>query len=282
VGIVEYIHTAPQAGAPMEAQKRVVVDRRAGVVGDRYATRSGYWRNDRVSRDLTLVEAEVLDELSAGGLRLAPGETRRNLTTRGVALNDLVGETFWIGRVLARGTGLCEPCGHLEDVTGQGLLRPLVHRGGLRADVLTGGLVRVGDAIEPADELQGVGVIVVRNRRVLLGRRLSRHGRDTWSFPGGKAHGAESALECATRELREETGLVARAGRVVAESVDGFPESRLAFRTRFVLVEDAAGEPRAREPEKNGAWNWFSSDALPEPLFRPVASLISDGFELTP
>ena len=116
-------------------------------------------------------------------LELAPGETRRNVTTRGVALNGLVGRTFWIGDVLARGSSLCEPCRHLEEVTGKGLLRALVHRGGLRADALTSRRIAVGDSVEAVEEQKGVGAVVVRGGRVLLGRRLSVHGRGTWSFP---------------------------------------------------------------------------------------------------
>ena len=109
----------------MEARSLVDIVAGAGVRGDRYAGGIGFWRDDRVSRDLTLVEAEVVDELE-----LVPGETRRNVTTRGVALNGLVGRTFWIGDVLARGSSLCEPCRHLEEVTVKRLLRALVHRGG--------------------------------------------------------------------------------------------------------------------------------------------------------
>jgi MOSC domain-containing protein YiiM len=104
-----------------------------------------------VSRDVTLVEAEVIDDLALHhNLPLAPGETRRNLTTRGVRLNDLVGKVFRIGAVLCEGTALCEPCRHLEALTGRTLLRALVHRGGLRARFLSSGAIGVGDVIQPA------------------------------------------------------------------------------------------------------------------------------------
>jgi ADP-ribose pyrophosphatase YjhB (NUDIX family) len=275
VGRVEHIHVAPAAGAPMQPRGEVEATAGAGLAGDRYAAGGGFWQDARVSRDLTLVEAEVIDELA-----LAPGETRRNVTTRGVALGGLLGRTFWLGDVLAEGTSLCEPCRHLEEVTGKRLLRPLVHRGGLRANLLTGGTIAVGDPIEPAERRDGVGVLVVRDRRVLLGRRLAAHGRGTWSFPGGKPHAGESPVACALRELREETGLLATSGRVVAESLDGFPESRLVYRTRFAVVEDAIGEPRPREPEKTSEWTWFEWSDLPAPLFRPVSSLLASGFDL--
>src|SRR5262245_35353586 len=257
----------------MDARSRVDVAAGVGVRGDRYAGGGGFWRDDRVSRDLTLVEAEVVDELE-----LAPGETRRNVTTRGVELNELVGRTFWIGDVLARGTSLCEPCRHLEEVTGRRLLRALVHRGGLRADALVGGRVAVGDAVEAVEEQSGVGAVVVRGGRVLLGRRLSPHGHGTWSFPGGKPDPGETPVATAIRELREETGLVAYDGRVVAETLDGFPESRLLFRTQLVVLDDVRGEPRPREPDKTAAWRWCDWRRLPQPLFRPVASLVATGF----
>ena len=78
---------------------------------------------------------------------LDPGESRRNLTTRGVRLNDLVGKEFWIGDVLALGIELCEPCTHLVALTGKPLIKPLAHRAGLRADLLTTGRISVGDRI---------------------------------------------------------------------------------------------------------------------------------------
>jgi ADP-ribose pyrophosphatase YjhB (NUDIX family) len=128
-------------------------------------------------------------------------------------------------------------------VTGKPLLRPLVHHGGLRPLLLTGGVIGLGDAVEPAEKLDGVGVVAVRHGKVLVGRRHAPPGCGTWSFPGGKPHRGESPVACALCELHEETGLEARSGRVVREHVNGFPESRLVFRRRFVEVEDATGEP---------------------------------------
>jgi 8-oxo-dGTP diphosphatase len=265
----------------MQARSGVYATAGVGLAGDRYASGAGFWQDARVSRDLTLVEAEVIEELAAnGGVVLAPGETRRNITTRGIVLDDLVERMFWVGHVLVRGTSLCEPCRHLEVVTGKRLLRELVHRGGLRADLLSSGRIAVGDAVEPVDKHDGVGVLVVRDRKVLLGRRLATHGRGTWSFPGGKPHSGETAVSCALRELREETGLVAKSSRVVAESLDGFPESRLVFHTRFVIVDDATGEPQRREPDKTNEWGWFEWNNLPTPLFGPISSLVSSGFTL--
>jgi ADP-ribose pyrophosphatase YjhB (NUDIX family) len=271
VGLVEHVHLASTAGAPTSAVVEAEAVAGVGLRGDRYADGAGYWRDGRVSRDLTLVEGEVVDELPG----VAPGELRRNVTTRGVSLNDLVGSTFWVGEALCRGTELCEPCRHLEELTGKPLLRPLVHRGGLRARILSGGILRVGDDVAAAEELDGVGVLVERDGRVLLGRRLAPHGYGTWSCPGGKPEPGETPLECAERELYEETGLEARAGQVVAETVDGFGDSRTVYRTRFVSMADVTGEPRRREPAKVEGWCWYPWESLPEPLFAPVASLLA-------
>ena len=86
------------------------------------------------------------------GIQLALGETRRNITTRGIRLNDLVGRRFWVGEVLCEGTRLCEPCQYLSELTGKPLLRALVHRGGLRADIVRSGRIRRGDVLGVGEE----------------------------------------------------------------------------------------------------------------------------------
>ena len=98
--------------------------------------------------DVTLIEAEEIEALARAGIELAPGESRRNITTRGIRLNELVGQEFWIGDVLARGIELCEPCTHLVALTGKPLIKPLTHRAGLRADLLTTGRIKIGDRVE--------------------------------------------------------------------------------------------------------------------------------------
>jgi MOSC domain-containing protein YiiM len=153
VGVVQHIHIADDAGAPIRAVDTVRALAGVGLEGDRYAYGRGHYQDERVSRDLTLIETEAVEALAREhGIALASGETRRNLTTRGVNLNELVGRRFWIGDVLCLGTHLCEPCRYLADLTGKPLLRPLVHRGGLRADIVSGGVIRVGDQIRQADE----------------------------------------------------------------------------------------------------------------------------------
>src|SRR5262249_45475485 len=150
------------------------------------------------------------------GVELEPGETRRTVTTRGIELDSLLGRMFWLGDLLCRGTGRCEPCKHLEELTGKSLLRQLAHRGGLRAQALGTATIRRGDQVTAVEEQEGVGVVVLRDSRVLLGRRLSPHGYGTWSFPGGKPLPGESAHECALRELSEETGIEAGVTELVA------------------------------------------------------------------
>jgi MOSC domain-containing protein YiiM len=152
-GRVEAIHVAPSAGAPMVELERVRAIAGVGLEGDRYATRAGTWSPDpRVDRDITLIEAEVVEDLAATeGIVLAAGETRRNVTTRGIRLNELVGRRFRVGDVVCEGTRLCEPCQYLTDTIGKPILRPLVHRAGLRARIIEGGEVLVGAVVAPLD-----------------------------------------------------------------------------------------------------------------------------------
>ena len=102
----------------------------------------------RKGKDLTLIEAEALEALAADtGIELSHQESRRNVLTRGISLNDLVGKRFRVGEVECEGVELNEPCAHLESLTQPGVLRGLVHRGGLRANVLSGGTIAVGDEV---------------------------------------------------------------------------------------------------------------------------------------
>lgn len=142
VGRVEAIAIAADAQAPVELVDEAVADAGRGLAGDRYHEGRGTFSNTHANgHDLTLVEAEVLDDLG-----LAADATRRNVVTRGIDLDALVGKRFTVGGAECVGRRPCEPCAHLERLT-PGTLRPLVHRGGLRADVLTGGPIRVGDHV---------------------------------------------------------------------------------------------------------------------------------------
>jgi len=150
-GSVVSIHVAPEAGAPMV----VVPEARAlpgrGLEGDRYATGRGHYspRPSAGGREITLIETETLEALGSLDVKLTPAETRRNVATRGVPLNHLVDRVFRVGDVRLRGTRLCEPCKHLEGLTRDGVMAALVHRGGLRAQILSEGVIRVGDLVRP-------------------------------------------------------------------------------------------------------------------------------------
>lgn len=151
-GSVEAIHIVREAARPLEAVPEVRAVPGRGLEGDRYFHRAGTYSNHPGSgREVTLIEAEAIEAVAReSGIALARGASRRNITTRGVPLNHLVGRRFRVGDVLLEGTRLCEPCTHLEGLTQNGILAALVHRGGLRTQILTGGTIRVGDPIRPA------------------------------------------------------------------------------------------------------------------------------------
>ena len=128
----------------------------------------------------------------------------------------------------------------------------------------------------------GVGVLVVRQGRVLLGQRLGSHGAGSWAPPGGHLEFGESAERCAQRELLEETGLTPGALHPAPYTVDAFPESGRHYVTLFVVATDCVGEPERREPSRCAGWAWFDWDALPAPLFAPLASLRAQGFTPLP
>jgi hypothetical protein len=142
VGHVEALAVAAAAEAPMTLVERAVAHVGRGLEGDRYFDGRGTFSNPHsVGHDLTLIDAEAIQGL------LAPADARRNVVTRGIDLNALVGQRFTVGEVECAGRRLCEPCAHLQRLTAPGVLRALVHLGGLRADVLSGGTIRVGDEI---------------------------------------------------------------------------------------------------------------------------------------
>ena len=148
VGTVELIALAAEAEGAMRAVSTVEAVEGRGLLGDRYERGAGTFSSTGGrGYDLTLVEAEALEELSARGVDLAPVEARRNLVVRGIALDDLIGRRFRVGEVECFGQRRCEPCSHLERLTQPGVLGGLVHRGGLRADVLSSGRIRTGDSV---------------------------------------------------------------------------------------------------------------------------------------
>lgn len=149
VGTIVSIHIAATGAAPMNlvTSARAVVGR--GLEGDRYFNKLGTYSNEPGSgRDVTLIEVEAVEALKRDyQIELEPNQTRRNIVTQGVALNHLVDREFKVGNVTLRGTRLCDPCSHLEKLSGKGVMRGLIHRGGLRAEIISGGAIYSGDAI---------------------------------------------------------------------------------------------------------------------------------------
>jgi MOSC domain-containing protein YiiM len=136
-GSVEAIHIAAVESALPEPVDAVEVTA-DGVVGDRYSQ----------SRNITLIEAEAIEAFTEEtGIELSAAESRRQVLTRGIRLNDLVGERFSVGEVECVGEEWCEPCNHLQGLTREGVLRGMVHRAGLRADIVRGGRIAVGDEV---------------------------------------------------------------------------------------------------------------------------------------
>jgi MOSC domain-containing protein YiiM len=151
-GTVESIYIAPAAKAPTSAVVSVKAIPRVGLEGDRYALGTGTFYKPEPAFELTLIEAEAIEAVrSEYKIEIDPGEARRNIVTRGVPLNHLVGREFLIGDVRLRGIRLCEPYDYLQKLTGKELIRGLRHRGGLRAQILNEGVIQAGAAIRPAE-----------------------------------------------------------------------------------------------------------------------------------
>lgn len=148
MGRVRGIFVTPAAGAPMRSVDEVRAVEGAGLDGDRYASGSGTYTERKPGRQVTLIESEAIEALARDhGVEIGLGDSRRNIVTEGVSLNHLVGCDFRVGEVTLRGVKLCEPCSHLESLTKPGVRRGLIHRGGLNADIVTGGTIRVGDPV---------------------------------------------------------------------------------------------------------------------------------------
>jgi MOSC domain-containing protein YiiM len=140
-GDVRGLFIAPGNGDPTESHERIEAVAGRGVRGDRHFDGDG--------SDLTLIESEALDAVVEEGFELGPGAHRRNVVTRDVALNHLVGEQFVVGGAVCEGVGLCEPCSHLQSLVGEdGLVSALLHRGGLDARVVESGPIAVEDTVE--------------------------------------------------------------------------------------------------------------------------------------
>jgi MOSC domain-containing protein YiiM len=135
---VEAIHLGEERNPVLRSVESVRAVAGKGLEGDRHFHAEGA----KPGQALTLVEAEEVERV-----RLAPGQSRRQVTVRGVRLNDLVGKRFRVGDVECVGVELCEPCLHLQSMTRPGIIEDMVHRAGLNADIVTDGTIAVGDSI---------------------------------------------------------------------------------------------------------------------------------------
>jgi MOSC domain-containing protein YiiM len=147
---IEAICIAPEGSTAMQTLNEVEAIAGVGLSGDRYAKGTGFYSRrptDPGAREVTLIEAETLDALRASGIELSATQHRRNLTVRGVRLPDLLGQRFTIGEVMLEGVKDCPPCVHLERLTDKQLLAALETSGGLRARIVVGGTIRVGDPV---------------------------------------------------------------------------------------------------------------------------------------
>src|SRR5437660_8020888 len=150
-GTVVSINIAPEAEATMQSVNEARPIPGRGLEGDRYCTGNGTFSKAKPDRELTLIEAEAIEAMKRElDVDYGVSDSRRNIVTRDVPLNHLVGKEFWIGEVKARGLRLCEPCSHLQKLSHQKVLPGLVHRGGLRAQILSEGIIRVGMIVSEA------------------------------------------------------------------------------------------------------------------------------------
>jgi len=147
-GTVVSINIARNAAAPMESLNEVYAVPGKGLEGDRYFDQKGTFSKPQPDRELTLIEAEAIEALRNDfNVEFDLSASRRNLVTRGVPLNHLVEKDFWIGNVKVRGLRLCEPCAHLQSLSHPKVLPGLIHRGGLRAQILSEGTIAVGMSV---------------------------------------------------------------------------------------------------------------------------------------
>ncbi len=155
-GSLVAIQIGRQAEGRLESVPSVRAVPGKGLEGDRYFRGEGSFSNNPGGgRQVTLVASEMIDALARDhGIALSAAETRRNLVTQGVSLNELVGKIFHVGSVRMKGVRLAEPCSHLERLTKPGVIKGLAHRAGLRADILDEGTLRVGDAISADPDLR--------------------------------------------------------------------------------------------------------------------------------
>jgi MOSC domain-containing protein YiiM len=147
-GEVESIHIAQEEGAAVVEVTEIQAIAGRGLEGDRYFNKAGKMKRQKPEREVTLIEAEAIEAMARDyGIELGSGASRRNITTRGVPLNHLVGREFSVGDARLQGIKLCDPCSYLEGLTEEGVRKGLANRGGLNARILSSGVIRAGDEV---------------------------------------------------------------------------------------------------------------------------------------
>ena len=126
--------------------------------------------------------------------------------------------------------------------------------------------------------LVGVGAILLRNNKVLLGQRIGSHGAGSWALPGGHLEFTETVEQCATREVKEETGLDVLEFKSAPYTNDIFISESRHYVTLFVVADSFHGEPEVIEADKCLGWHWCDWKELPKPLFQPLQTLLDSGF----
>ncbi|MBT3419046.1 MAG: NUDIX domain-containing protein [Candidatus Magasanikbacteria bacterium] len=124
----------------------------------------------------------------------------------------------------------------------------------------------------------GIGVCIIKDNKILLGKRKNAHGEGDWCFPGGHLEFNESWEGCARRETKEETGIHIKNIRFVTATNDIFEKEKKHYITIYIMADYDVGEVQVMEPEKCETWDWFHWDALPSPLFLPIQNLLKQDF----
>jgi MOSC domain-containing protein YiiM len=144
------IYTTATAESPLQSVPQATLEAGKGLVGDRYCTGTGTFSKKVTPPDaeITLIENEEIERFnSVEGSTHPPGAFRRNIVTSGIRLNNLVGKRFRVGSAVLEGKRLCEPCGHLATLVSTSVVKGMAHRAGLRAQILAGATIGVGDEI---------------------------------------------------------------------------------------------------------------------------------------
>jgi MOSC domain-containing protein YiiM len=151
-GTVERILITASEGQPIDDVESINAHAGRGLEGDRYFEGKGKFKKLEPKRQATLIESEAITAVARDyGIDIDAADVRRNIVTRGIALNHLVGKTFRVGDAIFKGIKLAEPCDYMQKLAGKPIREPLKHRGGLRAEIVESGSISVGDEIAPLD-----------------------------------------------------------------------------------------------------------------------------------